>query len=94
MPHKQVLTTTTTLGMPNSIQTIPDPYQFPTSAYSYSQSQLTTLNNSLVMGAGCLGEITVWEEQWGNEGPDVQRGGDPLCADAHPNGCPSNIHQL
>ena len=27
---------------------------------------------------GCLGEITVWEEKWGDEGPDVQRGGDPL----------------
>lgn len=45
-------------------------------------------------GHGCLGEITVWEEQRGDERPDVQHGGDPLRADAHPDGCPANIHQL
>jgi hypothetical protein len=59
----------------------------------YSQSQpIHKYGSAHGHGHRCLGEITVREEQRGDEGPNVQRGGDPLRADAHPDGCPSNIH--
>lgn len=43
---------------------------------------------------GELKELTIWEEQRGQKGPNIDESSDPFSADPNPDGGPPNVYQL